>query len=63
MTVLGHTIPWGTHVGAERTPDAKSWYAQMKMWWAACKAARHEAKRAALKAHWDARREGVQIAS
>jgi hypothetical protein len=59
MTVLGHTIPWGTHVGAGRTTGAKGWYAQMKSWRAARKAARHEAQRAALQAQWDARREAV----
>ena len=59
MTVLGHTITWGTHVGAERKTDAKSWYTQFKAWWADHKAARQEAKRVALKAHWDARREAV----
>ena len=60
MTVLGHTIPWGTHVEAEPTLDVKGWYAQMKMWWANRKAARHEVKRAALQARWDARREAVR---
>ena len=60
MTMLGHTITWGTHIGAERTTGAKGWYAQMKTWWAAHKAARHETKRDALKAHWDARREAVR---
>jgi len=43
MTVLGHTIPWGTHAGAGRTTDAKGWYAHMKMGRAARKAARREA--------------------
>jgi hypothetical protein len=61
MTVLGHAITWGTHVGDERGTDAKGWYAQMKTWWAAHKAARQKAKRAALEAHWDARREAVYI--
>jgi hypothetical protein len=60
MTVLGHAITWGTHVGAERKTDAKSWYTQFKAWWADHKAARHEAKRAALKARWDARCETVR---
>jgi hypothetical protein len=59
MTVLGHTIPWGMHVEAGRTTDAKGWYTKFKTWWANHKAARQEAKRAALKAHWDARREAV----
>ena len=34
MTVLGHAITWGTHVGDERKTDAKSWYTQFKAWWA-----------------------------
>ena len=59
MTVLGHTIPWGTHAGAGRTTDAKGWYAHMKMGRAARKAARRKAQRAALKASWDARREAL----
>jgi hypothetical protein len=59
MTVLGHSIPWGTHIGDRRTTDAKSWYAQFKTWWADHKAAPQEAKRADLKAHWDAKREAV----
>jgi hypothetical protein len=60
MTVLGHTIAWGTHVGDERTTDAKGWYTQMKTWWAAHKTARQEAKRAALKTRWDAQHEAVR---
>jgi hypothetical protein len=59
MTVLGHSITWGTHVGAGRATDAKSWYTPFKTWWADHKAARQESKRAALEAHWDARREAV----
>ena len=60
MTVLGHAIAWGTHIGDKRTTDAKGWYAQFKTWWANHKAARQEAKRAALNARWDARREAVR---
>ena len=60
MTMLGHTITWGTHIGAEHTTGAKGWYAQMKTWWAAHKAARHETKRDALKARWDVRHEAVR---
>jgi hypothetical protein len=33
----------------------------MNTWWVDRKAARQKAKRAALKAHWDARREAVYI--
>jgi hypothetical protein len=43
MTVLGHSITWGTHVRAERTTGAKGLYTQVKTRWAAHKAARHEA--------------------
>jgi hypothetical protein len=59
MTVLGHSITWGTHIEAGRTTDAKGLYAQMKTWWADHNAAQQEAKRAALKVHWDARHEAV----
>jgi hypothetical protein len=59
MTAHGHTTAWGTHIGVGRATDAKGWYAQFKTWWAAHKAARLDARRAALKAHWDARREAV----
>ena len=45
MTVLGHTLTWGTHVEAGRTTDAKGWYTKFKTWWANRKAARQEAKR------------------
>ena len=45
MTVLGHTIPWGTHVEVEQTQDAQDWYARVKTWWAAHQTARHEAVR------------------
>ena len=60
MTVLGHTIAWGTHIGDRRTTDAKGWYAQCKTWWANHKAARQEAKRTACNTRWDARREAVR---
>ena len=52
MTVLGHSISWGTHIGDRRTTDAQSWYAQFKTWWADHKAAPQEAKHVALKAQW-----------
>jgi hypothetical protein len=59
MAMHGHTTTWGTHIGGGRATDAKGWYAQLKTWWAAHKAARHEARLATLKAHWDAKHETV----
>jgi hypothetical protein len=60
MRAHGHTTVWGTHSGVSRARDAKSWYQQMKDWWAAHKTARQDAKLATLRAHWDARREAVR---
>jgi hypothetical protein len=60
MTVLGHTIAWGTHIDDRRTADARGWYASCKTWWANHKAAQLEAKRAAFNARWDAWREAVR---
>ena len=44
MTVLGHSITWGTPVGFERKSNATSWYAQMKTRLTTHKAAQHEAR-------------------
>jgi hypothetical protein len=60
MAMQGRTTTWGTHIGAGRATETPSWYAQMKAWWATHKAARHDAKRAALNAHWEAKRETVR---
>jgi hypothetical protein len=60
MSLHGHTITWGTHLGTGRANDARSWYAQIKEWWAVHKAARHAAKIAALQSRWDAKREAVR---
>jgi hypothetical protein len=59
MRTHGHTITWGTHLGASRAHDARSWYAQLKEWWTAHKAVRREAKLAALPSRWDAKREAL----
>jgi hypothetical protein len=59
MQANGHTTVWGTPIGVSRVSDTKSWYQQLKAWWAAHKAARHDAKLATLRAYWDARREAV----
>jgi hypothetical protein len=61
MPTHGHTTVWGAHFGISHTTDAKSWYRQLKAWWAAHQAARREANLARLNARWDARREAVRL--
>jgi hypothetical protein len=56
MHAHGHTTVWGAHPDAGRAIGGKSWYQQLKDWWAA----RQEAKLATLTAHWDAGREAVR---
>jgi hypothetical protein len=60
MRAHGQATVWGTHVGVGRTRDAKGWYQQLGDWWAAHKAARRQARLAALDARWDAQREAAQ---
>ena len=60
MNANGHTTIWGTHVGIGRAHDVKGWYHELKDWWVAHKAARHEARLATLKTCWNARREAVR---
>jgi hypothetical protein len=60
MHATGQTTVWGTHIGVSRATDGKGWYQQLKEWWAAHKAARHDATLATLRACWDARREAVR---
>ena len=59
MHAHGHTTIGGTPIGVGRARDAKGWYQQLKEWWAGHKAARAQARLAALTARWDARREAV----
>ncbi len=60
MHANGHITVWGTHIGVGRATDRNGWYQQLTDWWAAHKAARHEARLSTLRARWDARCEVVR---
>jgi hypothetical protein len=60
MPAHGHATVWGTHLGLGRTRNVKGWYYALKEWWTAHKAARHDARLAALTARWDTKREAVR---
>ena len=59
MRAYGHASAWRMPIGVGRATDAKGWYQQLKAWWVAHKAARHDATLVTLSARWDARREVV----
>jgi hypothetical protein len=60
MRAYGHASVWRMHIGVGRAMDRKEWYQQLKAWWVAHKAARHDATLATLRARWDARCEAVR---
>jgi hypothetical protein len=57
MRAYGHASVWRMHIGVGRATGGKGWSQQLKAWWVAHKAARHDAT---LTACWDARREAVR---
>ena len=61
MHANGHTTVWGAHLDVDRIRDVNGWYHELKAWWAAHKAARHEARLVTLTARWDAKREAVRF--
>jgi hypothetical protein len=54
MAAHGHTATMGTQIGIGQA--TQGWYAQVKAWLAT----HRDAKRDALNAYWDARRETVR---
>ena len=60
MRVHGHASVWRIPLGVGRANDDTGWHQQMKAWWTAHKAARHDAKLATLSARWDGQREAVR---
>lgn len=61
MRAYGHVAVWRMRIGMGRATDTQGWYQQLTEWWAAHKAARHDATRATLNTRWDARREAVRV--
>ena len=59
MRAYGHASVWKMHIGVGRATDGQGWSQQLTAWWAAHKAARHDATLATLSARCDARREVV----
>jgi hypothetical protein len=59
MRAHRHASVWRIHIGVGRANDDTGWHQQLREWWAAHKAARHDAKLASLRARWDVRREAV----
>ena len=60
MRAHGHVVVWGPQAGEGRASDAKGWYQQVRDWWAAHKAARRQARLAALEACWDTPHEALR---
>ncbi len=60
MRAHGHVLVRGPHAGEGRAKDANGWYQQVREWWAAHKAARRQARLAALEACWDAQHEAMR---
>jgi hypothetical protein len=60
MRAQGHILIWGTQAGEGCASDANGWYQRLNAWWAAQKAARRQARMAALEACWDTKHEAVR---
>ena len=57
MRAQGNTTVWGSHIGVGSAQGARSWYQQLRDWWATHKEARREAQLASLDHCWDGKRE------
>jgi hypothetical protein len=60
MRAHGQASVWRTPIAIGQATDAKGGYQQLRAWWLARKAAREQARLAALTACWDARREALK---